>query len=415
MGRGGGLGGTLLGCALLFVAGCTLLAYSESSWPLSGAPQQVELVSRPPSQLTVHVPLTWRVGQKLAVKIPGGRTIAVAAPPGQRPGSSFAIGLGAPRKVGRTQLMMAEVLHPHLKQIAKPLTKLKSFLHSDLTSYSSMLAYERKLRSAMGHMKNKWPDKKFGLKKFMVKNGAVLADNFWSEGEEAEGAEGFDKNLPNGFDGGKPDYDNLNGVPGYTYVTNGEDLGVEDKGPGYYQPEDPEHWQTYLDLVHSDCFSAKGNFEHDHSNCASLVKRSHHYKNADPGRFSGAFGWNPPFAAGPEAKNAKGAKPIDPNEYWNYGNDDDLASANSWDGKEYVPAEEEPALSSSDDPALAGADAPEEEEEAPAEEGADEEEAPTEDDAPAEEGASAEEEEAPVEEEGAAEEAPADEEDAPAE
>ena len=100
--------------------------------------------------------MTWKVGQKLAVQIPGGSTIAVAAPPGQTPGSSFTIGLGAPQKVGRTQLMMAQVLHPHLKQIGKPLTKLKNFLHSDLTSYSSMLAYERKLRLAMGHIKNTW-------------------------------------------------------------------------------------------------------------------------------------------------------------------------------------------------------------------------------------------------------------------
>ena len=37
MGRGG-LQGTLLGCALLFVTGCTLLAFSESSWSLSGVP-----------------------------------------------------------------------------------------------------------------------------------------------------------------------------------------------------------------------------------------------------------------------------------------------------------------------------------------------------------------------------------------
>jgi len=37
--------------------------------------------------------------------------------------------------------MMAQVLHPHLKKIGKPLTQLKHFLHADLSSYSSMLAY----------------------------------------------------------------------------------------------------------------------------------------------------------------------------------------------------------------------------------------------------------------------------------
>jgi len=74
-----------------------------------GAAQQVELASLPPSQLTVEVPMTWKVGQKLAVKIPGGRTIAVAAPPGQTPGSSFAIGLGAPQQVGTFFLLLSNL------------------------------------------------------------------------------------------------------------------------------------------------------------------------------------------------------------------------------------------------------------------------------------------------------------------
>jgi len=48
---------------------------------------------------------------------------------------------------------------------------------------------------------------------------------------------------------------------------------------------------------------------------------------------AGSLAWNPPFAPGPVAENAKDAKPIDSNEYWNYGTDEDQASANSWDGK----------------------------------------------------------------------------------
>ena len=101
-------------------------------------------------------------------------------------------------------------------------------------------------------------------------------------------------------------------MPGYTYVTNGENVGVEDQGPGYYQPEDPEHSDAYLDAIRSDCFSAQvqtslqrsrsavcsrlltGGYEQgeparDHSNCAALLKHSHTYPNADPFRFSGVF------------------------------------------------------------------------------------------------------------------------------
>ncbi len=38
-------------------------------------------------------------------------------------------------------------------------------------------------------------------------------------------------------------------------------------------------------------------------------------------RFSGAFGWNPPFPPGVAVGNKKGAMPPDSNEYWNYGSD----------------------------------------------------------------------------------------------
>ena len=62
----------------------------------------------------------------------------------------------------------------------------------------------------------------------------MLAHNFISE-EDAPASEGWDPANPNGFGAGPPDENNTNGVPGYTYTTNGEDVGVEDKGPGYYQ------------------------------------------------------------------------------------------------------------------------------------------------------------------------------------
>lgn len=179
----------------------------------AGAPRPAELLSHKLNTLEIEVPKTWKVGQKLAVKIPGGKTIAVDAPPGQQPGSSFAIGLGAaPAGMGKVQLKLAEVLHPHIRRIARPMQKLRKVLHSDLTHYSSMLAYERKLRTTMGHIKHTWPDKKFGpMRKFMVKSGHILADNFWAEGPDAEGAPGFDPNEPNGFAGGPPDEDNING------------------------------------------------------------------------------------------------------------------------------------------------------------------------------------------------------------
>lgn len=75
----------------------------------------------------------------------------------------------------------------------------------------------------------------------------------------------------------------------------------------------------------------------DHSNCAALIRRSHTYPNADMFRFSGAFGWNPPFPAGSNATNVKGATPPDQNVYWNYGSDDDFAGAALWNGKKFVP------------------------------------------------------------------------------
>ncbi|EKX44036.1 hypothetical protein GUITHDRAFT_153141 [Guillardia theta CCMP2712] len=154
--------------------------------------------------------------------------------------------------------------------------------------------------------------------------------------ELAPEAEGWDPTNPNGFPAKPADKNNVNGVPGYTYATNGNDLEVEDEGEGYYQPEDPEHLEEYKQLLKYDCFAKPGKPWLDHANCAALVKRSHLYPNADMFRFSGAFGWNPPFPDGPTAKNAKGAEAPSANEYWNYGSDEDLESAASWNGKEYT-------------------------------------------------------------------------------
>ena len=107
------------------------------------------------------------------------------------------------------------------------------------------------------------------------------------------------------------------------------------------QPEDPEHWSDYQKLLRFDCFAAAGQPWRDHANCAALVKRSHVYPNADMFRFSGAFGWNPPFAPGPQAHNKAGAMAPDPQEYWNYGSDEDFADASRWDGSAFPPPEEE--------------------------------------------------------------------------
>ena len=62
----------------------------------------------------------------------------------------------------------------------------------------------------------------------------MLAHNFIPE-EEAPKAPGWDPVNPNGFGPAEPYATNPMGEPGYTYTTNGEDLGVEQKGPGYYQ------------------------------------------------------------------------------------------------------------------------------------------------------------------------------------
>lgn len=93
----------------------------------------------------------------------------------------------------------------------------------------------------MGKIHNKWPT---GLS---VPKSMMLAHNFIPE-EEAPDAEGWDPVNPNGFGAGPPDVNNTNGVPGYTYTKNGEDVGVDDKGPGYYQvattPYSPTPLQT---------------------------------------------------------------------------------------------------------------------------------------------------------------------------
>jgi hypothetical protein len=68
-------------------------------------------------------------------------------------------------------------------------------------------------------------------------------------------------------------------------------------------------------------------------------------------RFSGAFGWNPPFAPGPQAHNKAGAMAPDPNEYWNYGSDEDFEDANRWDGSAFPPPEEEDEAGEEEAPA----------------------------------------------------------------
>lgn len=246
-------------------------------------------------------------------------------PPGLGVGSRFLVQIGAPNKLS------LKVRKQQLTSVQKPTPK-------DLTSFSGMLAYERKLRQTMGKLKETWP-----TSRFMSPQGSMLAallpqlsDGFHTV-EEAVDADGFDPEYANGFHAGPPDENNTNGVPGYTFVLNGGDLDVEDQGPGYYQPQDPEHWPSYLQMIHTDCFAAKSQPWRDHANCAALVHRSHHYPNADPGRFSGAFGWNPPFPPAWNATNKAGALPPDATEYWNFGTDEDFASAQSWNGKEYVP------------------------------------------------------------------------------
>jgi len=105
---------------------------------------------------------------------------------------------------------------------------LQQSFRGDLTSFQGMLNYERSLRTAMGKLEHKWPT---GLK---LPKAMMLAHNFIPE-EAAPEAEGWDPANPNGFGAGEANETNPNGVPGYTYTTNGEDVGVEDKGPGYYQ------------------------------------------------------------------------------------------------------------------------------------------------------------------------------------
>jgi len=289
---------------------------------------------------SIKIPGTWQPGTKLGVQVPSGN-ILVDVPSGMKPGETFVLDLKQEPKLaaGARQQTLVQKLPQARKELQK------SF-KGDLTSFQGMLNYERSLRSAMGKLKNKWPT---GLK---VPRAMMLAHNFIPE-EEAPDAEGWDPVNPNGFGAGPPDENNTNGVPGYTYTTNGEDVGVEDKGPGYYQPEDPEHWDEYQKLLRFDCFAAAGQPWRDHANCAALVKRTHTYPNADMFRFSGAFGWNPPFPPGPKATNKEGAVAPDPQEYWNYGSDEDFADAERWDGAAFPPPEEEEEEEESEEEAKA--------------------------------------------------------------
>jgi len=289
------------------------------------------VIYTPAAQLqdfSITIPSTWRRGTKLGVKVPTGN-ILVDVPKGMKAGQTFVLDLKQAPKlaVGARQQKLVQ-------KLPKARKALQTSFKGDLTSFQGMLEYERGLRSAMGKLKHKWPS---GLK---VPKNVMLAHNFINE-KEAPDAEGWDPENPNGFAAGPSDVNNTNGVPGYTYTMNGEDVGVEDKGPGYYQPEDPEHWTEYQKLLRFDCFQAEGQPWRDHANCAALVKRSHTYPNADMFKLSGAYSWNPPFSEGGNATNKPGAIAPDPQEYWNYGTDDDFKDAARWDGTAFAPAEGE--------------------------------------------------------------------------
>ena len=318
---------------LAVVVVCAGLALgSLLSLPGSGA--RASLVSKavpatavPASAFSVRIPGAWTSGERLRVKLPHGNVL-VKVPAGLEAGQSFVLRRTDTRHTGANSGM------PSHQALPKARKALQHAFEGDLTSLTGMLRYERRLRARMGKLKNRWPT---GLQ---MPQSTMLTHKFIPV-EEAPDAEGWDPTDANGFPAGPPDANNTNGVPGYTYTTNGEDVGVDDEGPGYYQPQDPEHWSSYQKLLRFDCFTAAGQPWRDHSNCAALVKRSHTYPNADMFRFSGAFGWNPPFPPGPRAHNKQGAQAPDPQEYWNYGSDQDFADAARWDGKAFPPPEEE--------------------------------------------------------------------------
>jgi hypothetical protein len=222
---------------------------------------------------SIKIPSTWQPGTKLGVQVcrlrralprlrsstakgwcpphcvqvPSGN-ILVSVPSGMKPGETFVLDMKQEPKLaaGARQQTLVQKLpkarkvgvsvrqsgplwtEPASSHAVLAAQELQQSFKGDLTSFQGMLNYERSLRSAMGKLKNKWPT---GLK---VPKSMMLAHNFIPE-EDAPAAEGWDPADPNGFGAGPPDENNTNGVPGYTYTTNGEDVGVEDKGAGYYQ------------------------------------------------------------------------------------------------------------------------------------------------------------------------------------
>lgn len=228
---------------------------------------------------------------------------------------------------------------------AAPLPPKRMAMLRDL-SLDGMLSYERKERKSIGHLWNTWQKVPRNVLN-LAKGTSTLAAQEFDDASfipvaDAPKEKGWDKKNPNGFGASLPDQKNITGIPGYTFTTNGELLGVADQGEGYYRLKDPEHQQAYLKMLQFDCFGSNAKWR-DHSNCAAIIHRSHLYENADPFRFSGAFGWNPPFDAGWNVTNKKGAIPPDPQEYWNYGSDDDFSGAALWTGTKFKPPPPPPA------------------------------------------------------------------------
>eukprot|EP00282_Hemiselmis_andersenii_P033729 CAMPEP_0169463186 /NCGR_PEP_ID=MMETSP1042-20121227/19965_1 /TAXON_ID=464988 /ORGANISM="Hemiselmis andersenii, Strain CCMP1180" /LENGTH=323 /DNA_ID=CAMNT_0009575885 /DNA_START=6 /DNA_END=977 /DNA_ORIENTATION=- len=277
---------------------------------------------------SVTVPADWKQGQGLEVTVPSGR-VDLEVPQGVGAGQKmlFQVGDAPSLKAGREE---------SLAGVRGPASKGLSSL-----SFDGMLQYERQIRRSMGKLRHTWKNlpraSLSDMQRGMMLEAKVFDDAKFIPVADAPKEKGWDKKNPNGFPAMKADADNVNGVPGYTYTTDGETLGVEDQGEGYYQPKDPEHQKDYLRMLRLDCFGSKLKWR-DHANCAALIHRSHHYDNADMFRFSGAFGWNPPFPAGQNATNKEGAMPPDQNTYWNYGSDDDFEGAALWTGKKFKPA-----------------------------------------------------------------------------
>jgi hypothetical protein len=271
---------------------------------------------------TADTALALQPGQRLSVSVPQRGQMLLKVPQGVGAGQSILIEV-APSATMTATAKAAAPRSPMLRDL----------------SFDGMLNYERKVRASMGKLHNRW--QKVSRNALNLVKGTTLAAQEFDDANfipvaDAASEEGWDPKNPNGFAGSSPDDKNITGIPGYTYTTNGEQLGVEDQGEGYYQLKDPEHQQAYLKMLQTDCFGSSAKWR-DHSNCAALIHRSHLYQNADPFRFSGAFGWNPPFPAGQNATNKAGAMPPDKTEYWNYGSDDDFSEASLWDGKKFLP------------------------------------------------------------------------------